>query len=215
MGSLRWFVAELAAVVGDNRRWMAWNLLLAAVPAVLAVALFRVRAHRGPLWWCGVVAFVLFLPNAPYVITDLIHLRGDVAATSSSTVVVAGVLPVYGAFVAAGLAAYALSLSRLLPFVARSVPAVPARVVEPVVHLVCAAGIVLGRVARLNSWDTLTAPVGTVERVAATLSWQGAPVALLAVFAAVWVGHATTRVLVRPVIGWGRRFVVPAVGGGL
>ncbi len=210
VGSLRWFVAELVAVVGDNRRWMAWNMLLAAVPAVLAVVLFRVRARRSPLWWCGVVAFVLFLPNAPYVITDLIHLRGDVAATRSNTVVAAGILPVYAAFVAAGLAAYAFALDRFVPYVSRAYPAVPASVVAPAAHLLCAAGIVLGRVARLNSWDTVTAPVGTLERVAATLSWRWAPVALLVMFAAVWAGHAVTCVLARPVLGWGRRLVAGA-----
>ena len=52
---------------------------LAAVPAILAVPLFWGTHRRTPFWWLGVVVFALFLPNAPYVVTDIIHLRLDAA----------------------------------------------------------------------------------------------------------------------------------------
>ena len=61
------------------------------------------------------------------------------------------------------------------------------------VFLALALGIVLGRIARLNSWDTVTAPAGTVERVFATLTWRGAPVAFVAVFVAVALPRRGSR----------------------
>ncbi len=45
--------------------WMAWNLLLAAVPALLAVPLFALFRRPTGWWWVLLAVFVAFLPNAP------------------------------------------------------------------------------------------------------------------------------------------------------
>ena len=186
---------QLVALERTNRGWMTWNLLLALVPAVLALGLFARPHRRRAGWWAGVVAFALFLPNAPYVVTDLVHLRADVARADSDGVVLAGVLPMYGAFVALGFLAY-LACTELVGREVRSVrPATPQWAVELVLHAVSALGIVLGRIARLNSWDTLTAPTGTAERVFTTLTWRGAPVAFVAVLVAVAATHLVVRTL--------------------
>src|SRR4029453_16226898 len=78
MGHAHSLLGPLAEVVVRNRFWMLWNLILAAVPLLLAVPLFRHPGRRGPGGWLGLGVVVLFLPNAPYVVTDLVHLRGDV-----------------------------------------------------------------------------------------------------------------------------------------
>ncbi len=70
-------------VVSDHGPWMVWNTILAVVPLVLALALFRSGCRRSVGWWCGVVAFVAFLPNAPYVLSDVIHFFDDVRAFGS------------------------------------------------------------------------------------------------------------------------------------
>lgn len=197
MSHLDTWAHAMAVLVRANRGWMGWNLLLATVPAVLAVALFARPHRRTVAWWIGVVAFVLFLPNAPYVVTDLIHLRGAVTRASNNGVVVAGILPLFATFVLAGFLAYVACTELVLREVRRHRPEVPRLLVEVSLHALSALGIVLGRIARLNSWDTLAAPVGTVERVFTALSWRGAPFAFLAVFAAVWVTHLIVRTLAR------------------
>jgi uncharacterized membrane protein len=53
---------------------LSWNLLLALVPLVLSMLLFEDERTRGWFWWLGVGLFVAFLPNAPYALTDVIHL---------------------------------------------------------------------------------------------------------------------------------------------
>ena len=60
-------------------------------------------------------------------------------------------------------------------------------------HAVCAVGVVLGRVARLNSWEPMTEPIGTLERVVLTLSWRWAPVAVVATFVVIWGSTRCTR----------------------
>jgi len=193
MTGLAHLFGGVADVVARNRFWMTWNLILAAIPAVLAVAVFRHPGPRRAGWWAGAGLTLLFLPNAPYVVTDLVHLRHDVVLARSDLAVVYGVLPVYGLFVAAGFACYALVLSEAGRHLdARGLGRWRAPG-EVAVHLVCAVGVVLGRVARLNSWQPVTEPHSTAERVFDTFTWRWTPAAVLATFVVIWAGHVLTR----------------------
>ena len=69
MGHAHSLLGPLAEVVVRNRFWMVWNLILASVPLALAVPVFRHRGPRRVGWWLGLGLLVLFLPNAPYVVT--------------------------------------------------------------------------------------------------------------------------------------------------
>lgn len=124
--------------------------MLALVPLGLSVWLFRVPwRRRGVLWWAGVVAFVAFLPNAPYVVTDGIHLVRRLEMNPSW--VRTGILVVgFSVFFLVGLEAYALCIVNLRRYLGRTV--VP---LELALHWLCAVGIYLGRVLRFNSWDLL------------------------------------------------------------
>jgi uncharacterized membrane protein len=197
MGSLTLVVRDLVDVAADNGRWMTWNLVLALIPAVLAVAVFRHRGPRTALWWTGAGLYALFLPNAPYVVTDLVHLRDDVLRAGSDLGVIAAVLPTYAVFIATGFLAYALAVRELGRYLARMGLAHWRGPAEVATHALCAVGVVLGRVARLNSWEPMTEPHGTAERIVLTLSWRGSPFAVLVTFAVIWVCHGATRALVR------------------
>jgi uncharacterized membrane protein len=196
MHSLHVAAQDLSAVVRGNGLWMTWNLLLALVPAVLAPLVFRHRGQRSGLWWAGLALFVLFLPNAPYVITDLVHLRGDVLAARGDGAVVGAVLPVYAAFIAVGLLSYAFCVAELGRYVERVGLAAQRTSIELGVHLLAAVGVVLGRFARLNSWEPMTDPHSTVERAVLTLSAKWAVVATAVLFVVIWAAHAMTRAVV-------------------
>ena len=197
MGSLTMVARDLVDVAADNGRWMTWNLILAAVPAALAVVVFRHRGPRTALWWTGAGLCALFLPNAPYVVTDLVHLRDDVLRAGSDLSVTTAVLPMYAAFIAAGFLAYVLAVGEMGRYLSRIGLAHWRGPSEVAIHALCAVGVVLGHVARLNSWEPMTEPHGTAERIVLTLSWRGAPLAVLVTFAVIWVCHGATRALVR------------------
>lgn len=197
MGSLTVVARDLVEVATDNGRWMAWNLVLAVIPAGLAVAVFRHRGPRTALWWSGAALCALFLPNAPYVVTDLVHLRDDVLRADSDMAVITAVLPSYAAFIAAGFVAYGLAVGEMGRYLTRIGLGRWRGAAELATHALCAVGVVLGRVARLNSWEPMTEPHGTAERVVLTLSWRGAPLAVLVTFVAIWLCHGATRALVR------------------
>lgn len=142
---------------GPVHGFMLWNLFLAAVPLVLAVALFALPLRPGVVWCAGFATWVLFLPNAPYLLTDVVHMFHDIQQSPSDTwsyVVTA----TYGALFAFGLMSYAASLQLFRRFLNRFVSA---RLVLPillVVHTLCVVAMYAGRVVRVNSWDVVTAP---------------------------------------------------------
>jgi uncharacterized membrane protein len=104
--------------------------------------------------WATVAAVAAFLPNAPYVVTDLVHFPGDAASAPSRAAVVVGLLPLFAILVAGGLTSYVLCLRLLRFHLRRRGWSRGTRLaIEAAVHLACAVGIVLGRLPRLNTWD--------------------------------------------------------------
>jgi uncharacterized membrane protein len=174
---------------------MAWNLTLALVPLVIGAFLFR-RRRTSPLWWLGLAAFLAFLPNAPYVLSDVIHLTDDVRATRSDTVVVAGILPQYAAFFLAGLLAYVVALGGLTSWLLdRGWDRLRVAGVELAVHAACAVGVYLGRVPRFNSWDLVTRPDAVAVTAADHLSDRYPLALVLATFMVLVVSTVVLRAL--------------------
>lgn len=151
--------------LAQNMPWMVWNLLLAAVPIVLATVLFRdVRSKRSPAWWVGVAAFVAFLPNAAYVLTDVIHFVDDARGIPSVAVVSLAIVPQYALFFALGFGAYVLSVIAVARYLHRTGYGRWVAPAELTLHGLSAVGIYLGRFLRLNSWDLVTQPDSVTSR---------------------------------------------------
>lgn len=134
--------------------FMIWNLFLACVPLFASRLLQIAHAKRIPdVVQIGLVAvWLVFLPNAPYVITDLIHLEPgptrlywfDLAMLLSCGAV--GILLGYSSM---------FDVHRIVDerFGRRM-----GWVVASATLLLSGFGIYLGRVLRWNSWDVLTNP---------------------------------------------------------
>jgi uncharacterized membrane protein len=186
---------HVLGIWAGNADFMAWNLTLALVPVVIGAVLFR-RPRTSPLWWLGLAAFLAFLPNAPYVLSDVIHLADDVRATQSDTVVVAGVLPQYAAFFLAGLLAYVVALGEMTRWLAtRGWDRLHIAGVELAVHAACAVGVYLGRVPRFNSWDLVTRPDAVATTAAEHLSDRYPLALVVATFVVLVVSTVVLRAL--------------------
>jgi uncharacterized membrane protein len=139
--------------------YLLWNMALAWVPFVAALALDDVRSTPLSLQLPLLALWLAFFPNAPYLVTDLIHIDpADRTFTSVlGDVALISVAPV-------GLALGFSSLM-LVERVVRGRFGGRTALVVAVLSLAAASlGIYLGRVVRLNSWDLLTRPrvVGNV-----------------------------------------------------
>jgi uncharacterized membrane protein len=150
----------------NNIGWMGWNLVLALVPLVLARALFGHHERARWVLVTGGAVFVAFLPNAPYVLTDVLHLPRELAVTHGNHWLAAALVGQYLCLFATGFAAYVLSLVRLERWLSdRGVSRRAVLGADLSLHALCAVGIVLGRVFRFNSWDLVTNPSGLLDLI--------------------------------------------------
>ncbi len=147
-------------------RFLLWNLVLAWVPLVLALLVYdRYRAGtRLERLVPAVALWLLFMPNAPYILTDFIHLR-----PTSHT-------PLW--FDAAVLSAFAWT-GLLLGFASLYLQHTVFRdrfgaragwLGVAGVLAVTSAGMYLGRFLRWNSWDLLVRPGKRLTQLAPHLA---------------------------------------------
>ncbi len=163
-----WWVVPFASP------WMAWNLFLAAVPLGLSLVLVRSRQWPGVVQGAIALGLVAFLPNAPYVLTDLIHLVQEIQWNDSLLFNTLVLLPKYTLFVLLGFGAYVvavLNVGHYLRLRQGGQFVVPA---ELALHGLSSLGVYLGRIERFNSWDLATHPGQIVQRVATDVLSQPA-----------------------------------------
>lgn len=116
------------------------------------------RGTRSLLWWLGFLAFIFFLPNAPYVLTDIIHFYEEIRHNYSVWVLTLALIPQYLIFMAIGFEAYVLSLIYLGYYLRRHGWGRFILGAELILHALSAIGIYLGRFQRFNSWHVITQP---------------------------------------------------------
>jgi uncharacterized membrane protein len=135
-------------------RYLVWNLFLAAIPfpfAWLADVMGR-RGVKGPWILLPILAWLAFFPNAPYLVTDLIHL----APADAVPLWFDGL--VFFAFASTGLLLAFTSLYLVQSVIARRRGTALGWAVAAVAIGLGGYGIYLGRIERWNSWDVITNP---------------------------------------------------------
>ena len=139
-------------VFGDGG--IAWNLFLAWIPFVIAIAVYdgyRRGANRALLLG-GAALWLLFFPNAPYLTTDLKYIRGLEGLSLKYEVVLLSTAA------AVGLALGFASLYLMQAVVRRLFGSVNAWFFVFATLVLSSFGVYLGRFERWNSWDVFTRP---------------------------------------------------------
>jgi uncharacterized membrane protein len=140
------------AAAGNAGFWfLIWNLGLAWIPFLLALGAYAYARRATSMLALG-LGWLLFFPNAPYIVTDFVHLGPG------------GPVPVWydaltiGAFAAVGLALGFASLYLMQCVVRRELGLVASWLAVLAASALGSIGIYLGRFVRANSWDVLTRP---------------------------------------------------------
>jgi uncharacterized membrane protein len=158
-------VAVRVAYTGNSQyESLLWNLFLAWIPLVLALRVhdgYRRRA-AGLSLWAGGLLWLVFFPNAPYIITDFKYLRTWTGAPIWYDAVL------LSAAAGCGLLLGFASLYLMQSVIRRAMGTVNAWLFALAVIVLSSFGVYLGRFQRWNSWDVFTRP-----RVLATDLWSG------------------------------------------
>lgn len=145
-----------------NFLFLPWNLFLACVPLAASRTL-RVINQRGASRLAQGALFclwLLFLPNAPYIVTDLVHVHPPVGIGSwYDTGLVLSCAT-------AGLLVGYLSLRDIQRLVEESFGTTAGWLMASGALLLSGFGVYLGRVLRWNSWDVVTNPIGLFGSIA-------------------------------------------------
>lgn len=157
-------ITTVLQVLQVNMRWMTWNLFLAFIPVALSVWLFRSKRGGSWVWWLGFLSFYAFLPNAPYLLTDVIHLIDDIRRVQSVWMITLVLIPVYIVVIFGGFEAYVISLINLGYYLHRNGKSKWIFPVELITHALSAVGIYWGRFLRFNSWDFITQPDAIITK---------------------------------------------------
>lgn len=144
---------------------LVWNLFLAWIPLVLALLLYDRHARRAGLTTLAGLGllWLLFFPNAPYIVTDFKYL----AQSTGEAFWFDGVL--IGTAALTGLLLGFVSLYLLHAIVRRGVGSRRSWLFVLAVLGLSSFGVYLGRVLRWNSWDVFVRPGSLAAEVAEAL----------------------------------------------
>ena len=155
-------------VVKDEWRFgfLIWNLFLAWVPFWLTSIAAQIHARTGSkLLVIPVLSvWMLFFPNAPYILTDLFHLR------FKSSMPIWFDLVLIMSFAWAGLLYGFLSLWDIERLARRYVPQTWVSALSVGLLFLGSFGVYLGRYLRWNSWDLVSEPYALLYDVSSRIA---------------------------------------------
>ena len=151
--------------------------------------------NRSILWWIGLFLFIVILPNAPYILTDIIHFYDAVRTISSAWVVTLVILPIYIVFIGIGWFSYVFSLINVGKYLIEYQLDRYTDIAELSLHFLCAIGIYIGRFLRFNSWSLVTQPKQFLSVLPGELIGKFPLVVILLTFSIIAVLYAICKPL--------------------
>ncbi len=143
---------------------MVWNVFLALLPLLFSLQ-FRsgmMNPDGKHVWWRGLL-WLLFFPNAPYMITDFIHIQGITfyASNAHSPTVYSTDITVWISLVHIGIGVFLGTCAGMLSFyfvyqaMVQSMGKETANIAVILISLISGYAIYVGRFLRFNSWDII------------------------------------------------------------
>ncbi|MBU2927302.1 DUF1361 domain-containing protein [Winogradskyella psychrotolerans] len=125
--------------------FLIWNIFLAIIPYATTMYLNtskNVSKLKLGFWF---MVWLAFLPNAPYIVTDLIHIR-----IGNDSLLWLDVLVVLS-FALSGLLLFYISLLDMQTLVKSKFKTLPVEMISIAILMLCGFGVYLGRFLRYNS----------------------------------------------------------------
>jgi uncharacterized membrane protein len=134
--------------------FLLWNIFLAWIPYILSRYFKQYRASQS---WKQAFLFgswLLFFPNALYIVTDLIHVQDDPAAPVWFDAILLFTCSLLG-LIMAYVSLYNVERYLQYKFNRKTIS-----LLMPMIIFLGSFGVYLGRFERWNSWDIIHNPMG-------------------------------------------------------
>lgn len=152
---------------GFHYLFLLWNLFLAFIPFKISSYLIKHKLNI-ITWWICFFSWLFFFPNAPYIITDLIHLMPNVYVPIWFDAALIFISALNGLWIGC------FSLMQMEQVWRQAFPQIKVRYFLIVTMLLSGFGVYLGRFLRFNTWDIIVHPFKllhvTLNRV--VFPWQ-------------------------------------------
>jgi len=166
-------IARALYTGSDLFLFLNWNLFLAFVPWFISTAIIlypKLRKNKFILFGLFAI-WVAFFPNAPYILTDLFHIKwSTVAPIWFDTVMILS-------FAWTALCFGFLSLIDIDNILTEKLNSAISKITITVLLFAAGFGVYIGRYLRWNSWDLVNEPGGIIydigERVLFPLAHPG------------------------------------------
>jgi uncharacterized membrane protein len=141
--------------------FLLWNLFLAAIPLAISTWMYISDCRKMPYAVFIVLTgtWLLFFPNAPYILTDMLHLRERYPVPIWYDVLL------MISFAWNGFIMGLLSLLDIQNIVSEKINSTVGWLFAGFSICLGSFGIYLGRFERWNSWDIITNPLGLMHDI--------------------------------------------------
>lgn len=167
--------------------FLVWNLFLAIIPFSISAYLKEKNNLSKAALIIWSLIWLLFIPNAPYMVTDLVHLR-----LSPLSIICFDILMIL-LFALTGLFSFYVSVSDMKILVENHLNISIPKYIQIALLFLVSFGVYLGRFLRFNSWDLIKNPLllshDIMVIVLSPIQNMGAWIFTFSFGIVLWLGH--------------------------
>jgi len=173
----RFFLAE-----NFHYAFLVWNLFLALLPLFFA-EIFK-RARHWAVAMVALFLWLIFFPNAPYILTDLIHWRLGTSLVWYDLFLLLGfgAVGLWTGFLSLDLVEKNLKKIRISSYILLWI-------FRGIIFALCSVGVYLGREIRFNSWDLFTNASSVFQTFIHDIASQEFAIVFFPWFFGLWLGY--------------------------
>lgn len=163
--------------------FLIWNLFLAWVPLILSLGMNHIdkikeySTKKTIYLLCLGFCWLIFFPNAPYIVTDIIHLSNynyytisDYSYSFDSSFIIWYDFILIMLFVFTGYILGHVSLYNVHSIIEKKFKKMVGWIFIFIVSILSGFAIYLGRFIRLNSWEIVSNPVNLIKTILANIN---------------------------------------------
>ncbi len=162
-GNVMMILARMVYSGSTYYGFLLWNLFLAGMPLIISRKMIKLKDPGRLTLYLFLAVWLLFLPNAPYIITDLVHLRHRSPVPYWYDMLLVMLSAVNGLILGF------TSLREVEVYLAGKHRLNALEGIRIFVFLLLGYGVYMGRYLRFNSWDAFFNPIAVLRGVADSL----------------------------------------------